>query len=305
MKKLLAAILLFALPAMADFAVPELKNPVNDYANVLTVEGKERIATEIVKLKKTTGAQAGVLIVNTLDGESIEEASMKVARQWKLGTTDQDNGVVLLVAIQDRKMRLEVGQGLEGTLTDARSRQITNSMKSYLKSKDYDGAILTAITGVSTTIKAGAEVTTPATTESSGGSGAGLFFLVFAGLIGGGLALSAYRRSQDEKERKAREEAYRLSRKDPTPEQIALARQMHTQIKKEAKKNPSRNVGSKKSDDDGFVAGAIVGAAVSSSSRSSSDDSYKSSYTPSSSDSGSSWGGGGGDFSGGGSSDSW
>lgn len=291
MKTLLAAILLFALPAMAEFQVPALKNPVNDYANVLTRAGKERVATDIINLKKETGAQAGVLIVNTLDGSSIEEASMAAARAWKLGSTDRDDGVLLVIAVKDHKMRLEVGYGLESIVTDAHARQITGSMKSFLRSGNYDGAVSAAITGVGARIKAHSQEITskgnsPAPTEGES-SNFGLILLSLLGL-GGVAGFFIYRAN-----RKSEEEA-RLARHRDSIEYVKRA--TVPPVKKTETKSRRND------DDDSFTRGAIVGSILSSSSDYSSSSS---SSSDSSSSSSSDWGGGGGDFGGGGSSDSW
>lgn len=309
MKKLLAAILLFTFPALADFQVPSLKNPVNDYANVLTSSGKEKIAREVVRLKQETGAQVGVLIVESLDGDSIEEASMKAAKQWKLGSKNRDDGVLLLIATKDRKFRLEVGYGLESIITDYYAKQITASMRAPLKAQNYDGAVLAGIQGVSSRIKAHAsEITTKTIGGTEEGSGFGIFLLVLAG-IAGLFGFGVYRSS--EKARKEREkEARRLAKQPLTSDEKALAALMAADLAKQAKKNPAtpkKETTSRRrsdDDDDSFVTGAVVGSILSSSSSDSgfsSSSSSDSGFSSSSSD----FGGGGGDFGGGGSSDSF
>lgn len=292
MKKLLAAILLFAMPAMAEFKVPALPNPVNDYANVLTRAGKEKIATDIVNLKKTTGAQAGVLIVNSLDGSSVEEATMAAARQWKLGSKDRDDGVLLLIAVKDRKIRLEVGYGLESIVTDYHAKQITASMKGALRSGNYDSAVSTAITGVGARIKAHAdEITsknnspsTP-TPTSDGGTSWGLILLSLLGLggVGAYLVVRANRKSEEEERAARHRDSIEYVKRATTPP-----------VRKPAAEEKS----SRRSDT--YIAPVIV----SSYSSSDSGSSYSSSDSGSSSSS-SDWGGGGGDFGGGGSSDSF
>lgn len=296
MKKLLLAVLLFAMPVFAsDFVVPELNNPVNDYAGVLTSSGKERIAEEIVKLKQETGAQAGVLIIDTLDGNSIEEVSMQAARKWRLGSKERDDGILLLVAVKDHKMRIEVGQGLEGIVTDLHSRHITENMKTFLRSKDFDGAVLQGISGISERIKAHADEITTKTLppeEDSNGFLYGVLFVIISGLLAG-----VYFQNRNRK----REEARRFARQPLTPDQAKLARLMNQDLKTQMKKNP---IVREKDNDDSFTTGLVVGSMLNS--HSSSNDSYSSSSSDSGSSSSSSdWGGGGGDFSGGGSSDSW
>lgn len=308
-----------AVPAVAEFQVPATPNPVNDYAKVLTRGGKELIAKSLVTLKQDTGAQFGVLIVDSLDGSSIEDASFRTATQWKLGSQDKDDGVLLFIAVKDRKIRLEIGKGLEGILTDYRSKQITAKMRAPLKSGDYDGAILVAVGGISEAIKAhNQEITSKSgstgTTTSEDSTGLNIFvgFLVLFGL--GGLAATyvTIRNKRREQERESR----RLARQPQTPEQREMSRLMYKDVSKRAIKDPGFPKPEKKSrdeDDDSFTTGVVVGSLLSSGNghKSSSDDDGGSSFGGGSSDSGGSsfggsdFGGGGGDFGGGGSSDSF
>jgi uncharacterized protein len=328
MKKLIAALLLFSLPALAEFKVPLTPNPVNDYANVLTRGGKEKIAESLVTLKEDVGAQVGVLIVDSLNGSTIEDASLRVATTWKLGSQDKDDGVLVFIVVKDRKMRVEVGRGLEGIITDYYSKQITTGMKPFLKTGDYDGAVLSATEGIlnriteyrtEITSKSGNTNTTTATaTEDSSGLPFGLI-LALLGLVGAGGA-AIYVSNQQHKEREAAaREARRISKLPPTPEQSAMAKLMYKDVSKRAIKDPAIPKEETKDEDDGFVAGVVTGALLGSSSRKSSsysssddDDSGGGGFGGGSSDSdsgggssGSDFGGGGGDFGGGGSSDSF
>lgn len=305
--------LLVTVPAVAEFQVPATPNPVNDYAHVLTTGGKERIAHALVTLKKDTGAQFGVVIVESLDGSTIEDASFRTATQWKLGSQDKDDGVLLFIAVKDRKFRIEVGKGLEGIMTDYHSKQVTISMKSSLRAGDYDGAVLAAVGTVSQTIKAhNQEITSKsgATTTETESSDNSVFFILLA-LFGLGGIISTFVVISRKREEDALREARRISRQPLTPEQSKMARLMHEDVAKRAKKDPGFPKEEKKSrssddDDDGFVSGVVVGSLLSNGGGSSgSDDSGGGSFGGGSSDSGSDWGGGGGDFGGGGSSDSF
>src|SRR5262249_20400290 len=94
-----------------------------------------------------------ILIVSSLDGTSLEDYSMDVATKWKLGTEKNDNGVLILVAVNDRKMRIEVGRGLEGALTDIQTnRIIRNEMAPAFRRGDYDGGIESAVQSVAAAI---------------------------------------------------------------------------------------------------------------------------------------------------------
>ncbi len=93
-------------------------------------------------------AQITVLTIPSLEGSVIEEYSIKVVDSWKLGTKEKDNGVLLLLAMKDRKMRIEVGQGLEGDLPDAYARRIIDRMTPLMKRGLYDEAIGTGVYGI-------------------------------------------------------------------------------------------------------------------------------------------------------------
>lgn len=119
-----------ALPAAAEIAVPRLTGPVVDEAGVLDGGWKTRLS-DLARAARAQNGGAGpqlqYLLVKTLDGEPIENYSMRVAEAWKLGTKGKDDGVLVVVAVKDRKVRIEVGGGLEGGLTDAQSGRIIRS----------------------------------------------------------------------------------------------------------------------------------------------------------------------------------
>ncbi|HPC36595.1 MAG TPA: YgcG family protein [Candidatus Marinimicrobia bacterium] len=123
----LVALLLFNLTAFG-LEVPPLKRHVTDLAGILTPSQISRLEENLIAFENETSNQIAVLIINSLEGESIEQYSIRVADQWKLGTADKDNGVLLLIALQDRQMRIEVGYGLEGALTDLISSQIIRNV---------------------------------------------------------------------------------------------------------------------------------------------------------------------------------
>ena len=104
--------------------VPALTGRVVDLAHVLPSNTVESLTARLKAHEETTSNQITVLVLPSLEGEPLESFSHHVATTWKLGQKGTDNGVLLLVAIQERKIRIEVGYGLEGALTDARSAQI-------------------------------------------------------------------------------------------------------------------------------------------------------------------------------------
>jgi uncharacterized protein len=131
----------------AQKTIPELWGQrVHDEAHALKQATIDQLEKDLKVYEDSTSNQIAILIVQSLDGEVIEEYSLKVAEKWKLGTKSKDNGVLLLIAIDDHKMRIEVGHGLEGVLTDAQSnRIIRNEMAPNFRRGDYDAGVLAAI----------------------------------------------------------------------------------------------------------------------------------------------------------------
>lgn len=149
----LAYCLLFAFLLITPFlssaqkTIPELwGHHVHDDAHVLAQETIEALEQRLKVYEDSTSNQIAIFTIQSLDGEVLEEYSLKVAKAWKLGQKDKDNGVLLLVAVDDHKMRIEVGQGLEGVLTDAHSnRIIRNELTPNFRRSDYDAGVLAAV----------------------------------------------------------------------------------------------------------------------------------------------------------------
>ena len=138
----------------AQKPVPELWGTrVHDDAHVLKPEMIEALEAQLKAYEDSTSNQIAILTVSSLDGETIEEYSLRVAEKWKLGQEDKDNGVLLLIAVDDHKMRIEVGHGLEGVLTDAlSSRIIRNEMAPAFRRADFDEGVTAAITAITKAI---------------------------------------------------------------------------------------------------------------------------------------------------------
>ena len=124
-------------------AAPPLERPIIDQTESLANEDIDRIAQLINVERQKKSFQIGVLMIPTLGSDdSLEEYSLKVARQWGIGDKKKSNGVLLLIAKNDRKMRIEVGNGMEGSLTDARASQIIrNTIAPKFRSGDYAGGV--------------------------------------------------------------------------------------------------------------------------------------------------------------------
>ncbi|HEX4922623.1 MAG TPA: TPM domain-containing protein [Bdellovibrionales bacterium] len=144
--RLAAALLAVALPAWGAFQVPPLSRAVTDQAGLLSERTESALEGALRALNDRGRVQLAVLTVNDLGGESPEEASIKVASVWKLGTAQKDNGVLLMISRDDRTVRIEVGQGLEGDLPDAYANRITdNTMVPYFKQQDFDTGVILGV----------------------------------------------------------------------------------------------------------------------------------------------------------------
>ena len=144
------AVLVFAALPLCAQKVAQLPKPtgyVDDYADVLSPTAKTDMEALCVELHNKTKAQAFVVTVNTLDGESIESYANDLFHTWKIGEKKTDRGVLLLFAIKDHKYRIEVGYGLEGILNDAKVGDIGREMVPDLKAARYDNAARTGLHG--------------------------------------------------------------------------------------------------------------------------------------------------------------
>ncbi len=132
--------------------VPELKGRVNDYAGVLDSNQKEQLETLLQDAENKTSSQVVLLTVNSLEGEALEDYSIRVVENWKIGQKEFNNGVLVLLALAEKKIRIEVGYGLESIITDMKSGYIVRQIiLPYFKKGDYYGGLnqgLTAVTGL-------------------------------------------------------------------------------------------------------------------------------------------------------------
>jgi len=138
------------LPHLAcALEVPQLRGRVNDYANLLSPGASQRLEQALVDFERSDSTQIVVLTINSLEGESLEEYSIRVAEAWRIGQAKLDNGAILLIAKQERKIRIEVGRGLEGVLTDLVSgRIIRGDMSPHFKKNDYDAGITAGVSSI-------------------------------------------------------------------------------------------------------------------------------------------------------------
>ncbi|MBR0790051.1 YgcG family protein [Bradyrhizobium manausense] len=138
----LVVALLFTFPAAADVAVPQLTGRVVDRTGTLSSSDVAALSQKLGDFETRKGSQIVVLIVPTTDPESIEQFSIRVAEAWKIGRKKVDDGAILVVAKNDRHLRIEVGYGLEGALTDVTSRRIIDEVITpKFRDGDFAGGI--------------------------------------------------------------------------------------------------------------------------------------------------------------------
>jgi len=150
MKKLiiLLSTLLFAI------TFPALKGRVVDEANILSPQTKKILEEKLKNFEQNTSNQIVVVTLKSLQGHSIEEYGYRLGRHWGIGQKGKNNGVLLIVAPNERKVRIEVGYGLEGTLTDAKAFLIIHDdIIPYFKKGDYDKGVLKGVEKIIQTIK--------------------------------------------------------------------------------------------------------------------------------------------------------
>ncbi|MGC4028874.1 MAG: YgcG family protein [Steroidobacteraceae bacterium] len=148
---LLLAVLCGALPAAAQTlqAVPPLEAHVTDLTGTLTADQQADLEQRLAAFEQRKGAQIALLVVASTQPETIEQYSIRVAEAWKLGRKEPDDGALLLVAMQDRQLRIEVGYGLEGALPDAiASRIIRETITPLFRQGDFHGGISAGLTRI-------------------------------------------------------------------------------------------------------------------------------------------------------------
>lgn len=146
-------ILLTSFQALA-LDVPPLKARVNDNAGLLSTGTRTLLEEQLGQLEQEDSTQVVVLTIPSLKGENLESFSLKVAETWGIGQKEADNGALLLVAVNDRKVRIEVGYGLEGVLTDlASGRIIRNIIVPQFKQGKFDAGVINGVAAIIGTVK--------------------------------------------------------------------------------------------------------------------------------------------------------
>lgn len=143
--------LAFAGGVVGAFEVPAYSGPVTDQAGILSEGDRERLGQKILAYRNSSGNEIGVLIVQSLGDNALENVAVDVFKKWGIGKAQKDNGVLFLVAIEDRKARVEVGYGLEGELTDLEAGRLVSRkspMADHFRKNDYAGGVEAVIDGI-------------------------------------------------------------------------------------------------------------------------------------------------------------
>jgi uncharacterized protein len=149
----LLCLLLLAAPCAA-VDVPPLRGHVNDYAGLLSPAAAQKLEAELSAFEQSDSTQIAVLTIASLEGQDLEQYSIGVVEQWKIGQKGIDNGALLLVVKNDRKTRIEVGRGLEGKLTDLVSgRIIRNEMTPAFKRGEFDAGVSAGVHAIMATVR--------------------------------------------------------------------------------------------------------------------------------------------------------
>ena len=193
-----AWLLAASMPLHADVAVPPLKTRVTDLTATLSADQRASLESRLAAFETRKGSQIAVLMVPTTQPETIEQYAIRVAEQWKIGRSKIDDGAILVVAINDRALRIEVGYGLEGALSDLVAKRIISEIiVPRFRSGDFVGGVDAGVTRMMSVID-GEPLPAP---KAQGQSGGGLplqeilglgFVLIF---VVGGIVRSIFGRT--------------------------------------------------------------------------------------------------------------
>jgi len=184
---ILALLMLLPLPAIA-LDVPQLTGRVNDYARLLSPEASARLEQRLAGFERETSNQVVLLTIPSLQGDVMEQFAVRVAEQWKPGQKGKDNGVLVILAKAEHKVRIEVGMGLQGVLPDiTASHIIRDVMRPHLKDGNFDQGITAGVDAILAAtkgeFKASAQDTKQGKPHTKSPSPITLFLLVAVGAL--------------------------------------------------------------------------------------------------------------------------
>lgn len=155
MKRLLSIIFILVFYSVSGAETfPQVPQRVNDFANVLSPTTETALKKILKQLDMNTTIELIVVTVASLEGKSIEQYSIELGKRWRIGKKDKNNGIFFIVAPKERKVRLEVGYGLEHILTDAITKRILRESASpHFKIGDFDKGCISGVSAIINTIK--------------------------------------------------------------------------------------------------------------------------------------------------------
>ena len=146
----------------SQLEIPAEAGYVNDFAGVISIENKNNLDSYLKQLDKKTGAEVAVVTLPSLKGNSIEDVALNIGRKWGVGKKGKNNGVVILVATGDKKMRIEVGYGLEGIIPDGKAGRIRDDyMIPFFKQGETEKGIINGTFAIASEISKAYNVTIP------------------------------------------------------------------------------------------------------------------------------------------------
>jgi uncharacterized protein len=188
-----AALALFAISAQAALQFPALTGRVVDEAGILSAATRSDLDAQLAAHEKATTNQVVVVTLKSLQGDDIADYGYQLGRYWGIGQKGKNNGVLLIIAPNERKLRIEVGYGLEGVLTDAESRIIIERViKPYFKKGDYDQGVRAGISAILAAL--GGEFQAPPAPTAAGGEGQNMYGLLIMALFVGQFLFGALAR---------------------------------------------------------------------------------------------------------------
>ncbi|VDA99242.1 Beta-propeller domains of methanol dehydrogenase type [Olavius algarvensis spirochete endosymbiont] len=195
----IVVILILLGTSVSALEIAPLRGRINDNAGLLSQASKNELEAYLAELERASGIQVALLTIPSLSGENIESYSFRVAEEWGLGDKEDDNGVLLLVALDERKIRIEVGYGLESVLTDAKSGFIIrNVIVPEFKKGNYSEGIVEGLLTIGEVVSGNLTITDDQIENSRSNDGGGMLIFVlifllvfFIGFIG---RRSRYRR---------------------------------------------------------------------------------------------------------------
>ncbi len=178
-------LLLFFTTVWAEIEIPALSHRVTDLTATLSDQQAMALESRLAAFEAKKGSQIAILIVPTTQPEDIAQFGIRVAEAWKIGRKNVDDGVILIVAKEDRKLRLEVGYGLEGVIPDAIAKRIiAETITPLFKTGDYAGGIDAGVTQLTQLIE-GETLPTPVERQGTQLNENSFMFILFGGLIAG------------------------------------------------------------------------------------------------------------------------